>query len=92
MPLAAVMARLRPLTFAVLTGGLRGRAAMFFSFQVLPTTRHPRYSPDDENDSKDGEDDHVEHDSVHHTRFRRVWLPASLIPPVTPRQLHCPGR
>jgi hypothetical protein len=48
----------------------------FFLYQVLPTTRHSRYSPDDENDGKDGKNDHVEHDSVHHSlsfRFRRLW-------------------
>ncbi len=65
--LTAALARLRPLTFAVLAGRFCRALTMFFSFQGLPTTRHPSYSTNDENDGKYGENDHVKHDSVHHT-------------------------
>jgi hypothetical protein len=69
--LAAVMARLGPLSFAVLAGGLCRGTAMLFLFESLPTTRHPRYSPDDEHNGENGKNDHVEDGSVHHTL--RFW-------------------
>jgi hypothetical protein len=44
---------------------------MFFPLEVLPTTRHPGYPSDHENDGKNGKYDDVEHDSVHHTARAR---------------------
>ena len=75
MALTAVMARLRPFAFPIVTGGLCSRVVMFFLFEVPPTTRHSRYSPDDENYGKDGKNDHVEDDSVHHSLSYQVPTP-----------------
>jgi hypothetical protein len=65
--LTAIMARLRPFTCSVLTGGFRRGAVMCFVCQVLPATRHSGYATGDENDGEDRKNDHVEHESVHHS-------------------------